>query len=76
MNRIQAVLANPHTTWAGLLAVALQVAQIWVPSSYDQKLDKTTALVLSYAAVMGSDAKKRRDGPADEPEPPQDASKG
>ena len=63
MNRIQCLLANPHTTWAGIVAALLQVAQIWAPSEYDQKLDKTTALVLSYAAIMAGDCRKKDDAP-------------
>lgn len=58
MNRIQSILANPHTTWAGLLAIGLQVAQIWAPTQYDAKLDKTSVLLLGYASLMATDAKK------------------
>lgn len=61
MNRLQSILANPHTTWAGITAALLQIAQIWAPSGYDQKLDKTTAIVLSYAAIMAGDARKREE---------------
>lgn len=72
MNRIQSLLSNPHTTWAGILAICLQIAQIWVPAEYEAKLDKTSVMLLGYASIMAADGKKAKDAttvtlPTDEP---------
>lgn len=56
MNRIQALLQNPHTTWAGVAYVVaklgVHLGVVWIPSHADQ-FRRTAELIESVAVGWG-----------------------
>ena len=64
MNRLQTILANKHTTGAGILYLVAKfgcrIAQAWAPHYHDQIATTADALegaAVAWGLVMAGDAK-------------------
>jgi hypothetical protein len=57
MNKIQTILANKHTSYAGAAVFACEVFAIWFPDYKDQ-LDATQGLLMAYGLLLAGDSKQ------------------
>lgn len=48
------------TSIIGIIALALSVANIWVPDQYKEKLNITTQLVLGSGMLLAQDQQKKQ----------------